>query len=126
MSRTDKPFAQYAATLPDGRTAVEVTIFDPFLVTVVLIAASKRDALERVRALGGGNVHVSKWFRPGRAPLDALVRGGHDGVFAPEPLDGTWLPLTELSAFLAGTSRLLARYDERAFNRRYVLPAPAP
>jgi hypothetical protein len=124
VSRTSKPFAQYSTALPDGRTAVEVTIFDPFLVTVVLVAASKRDALERVRGLGGANVHVSKMFHPRHAAVQALLRGEHEGVFAPEPLDGTWLPLSELAAFLDGTSGQLARYDTRGFDRRYAERAP--
>ncbi|MGU3409441.1 hypothetical protein ACLBWP_04985 [Microbacterium sp. M1A1_1b] len=59
MSTRSKPFAQYATVLSDGRTAVEVAVFDPFLVTVVLVASSKRDALDRVRSLGGRNVHVA-------------------------------------------------------------------
>jgi hypothetical protein len=124
VSRTGKPFAQYSTVLPDGRTAVEVSISDPFLVIVVLVAASKRDALDRVRGLGGANVHVSKVFHPKHAAVLAMIEGQHEGVFAPEPLDGTWLPLPELPAFLDGTSRQLARYDARAFNRRYAEPDP--
>ncbi|WP_267422043.1 MULTISPECIES: hypothetical protein [unclassified Curtobacterium] len=124
MSRTGKPFAQYSTALPDGRIAVEVSMSDPFRVTVVLVATSKRDALDQVRGLGGANVHVSKIFHPKHAAVQALLRGGHDGVFAPEPLDGTWLPLPELPAFLDGTSRQLARYDTRAFDRRYAEHAP--
>jgi len=120
VSRSHKPFAQYSGVLPDGRSAVEATIFDPFIVRVVLVAADKREALQRIRALGGRDVHVSKSFRPAHRVVDRLVDDGLDGVFAPDPQDGTWLPLSELPAFLAGTSRFLARYDTSAFNRSFV------
>ncbi|MCJ1714375.1 hypothetical protein [Curtobacterium sp. VKM Ac-2922] len=120
MSTRSKPFAQYATVLSDGRTAVEVAVFDPFLVTVVLVASSKRDALDRVRSLGGRNVHVAKGFRPGHRTVDEFLTRGVDGVFAPEPFDGTWLPLPDLPAFLDGTSRHLARYDQTRFDRRWV------
>jgi hypothetical protein len=109
--------------LPDGRTLVEVTVFDPFLVTVVLVATNKRQALEQVRALGGRNVHVEKSHRRNHQAMHELVEHHHAGVFAPSPLDGTWLPVSELPAFLDGTSRALARYDVAAFNRRCVRPA---
>ena len=120
MSRSRKPFAQYSTVLPDGRTAVEATVFDPFIVRVVLVAADKREALHRLRALGGRDVHVSTALRPAHSAVDRIVDDGLDGVFAPEPHDGTWLPLSELPAFLAGTSRFLARYDTRAFDRSFV------
>ncbi len=124
MSRSGKPFAQFATQLPDGRTVVEVTVFDPFIVSVVLVADGKRDALHRVRALGGRDVHVSKRFQPSGGAVEALLRGGEDGVFAPEPVDGSWLPLSELPAFLDGTSPWLVRYDTSAFNRSFVVPLP--
>lgn len=128
MARTGKPFEQYSKLLPDGRSVVEVTVFDPFLVVVVLIAPSKRRALERVRALGGRNVHVSTMFRPGGDAVRRIVDEGLEGVFHPDHVDGTWLPLSGLPAFLDGTSRDLARYDTRAFDRRWARPAddPAP
>lgn len=123
MSRRGKPFAQYSTVLPDGRFVVEVRVFDPFLVTVVLVATSGRGALEQVRAIGGRDVHVSKDFRPDREAVAALLSGELRGVFAPEPSDGIWLPLTELPAFLDGTSRHLARYDVRAFDRSWARSA---
>lgn len=120
MAPPGKPFAQYTTVLPDGRSAVHVTVFDPFLVDVVLVAETKRAALARVRALGGRDVHVAKDFRPGHRATEQLVTRDLDGVFAPAPLDGTWLPLSDLPAFLDGTSRHLARYDQRAFVRDWA------
>ena len=124
MSRSGKPFAQFATRLPDGRTLVEVTVFDPFIVSVVLVADGKRDALDRVRALGGRDVHVSKSFHPSGRAVEALLRSGDGGVFAPQPVDGTWLHLSVLRAFLDGTSPWLVRYDTSAFNRSFVVPPP--
>jgi hypothetical protein len=126
VARTTKPFEQYATLLPDGRFAVQVTVFDPFLVRVVIAAPGKRQALERVRALGGRDVHVSKSFRPGGTTVRPLVDEGLEGVFAPEPFGGTWLPLAGLPAFLDGTSRDLARYDTSAFDRGWVRPTALP
>lgn len=120
MSRSGKPFPQAAKRLPDGRSVVTVTVFDPFIVDVVLISAGRKGALDRVRELGGRDVHLSKSFRPPGAAIDMIMRNGLDGVFAPQPLDGTWLPLLELPAFLDGTSRQLVRYDTDAFVRWFA------
>jgi hypothetical protein len=104
-----KPFEQYCTALPDGRRVVEVSIGEPQKASVWLVAASKREALARARELGAPDPHVPTGTRPLGEKVMLAGEDPDGGIF----LRGRWyadfsekkyLPLRELSKYLAGRS----------------------
>jgi hypothetical protein len=82
-----KPFEQYTVTASTGERVARVTVSEPRSATAWVVATGKANALNTVRELGGGDVHLVSDLRPYGEAVELAAASKSGGVFVPR----SWL-----------------------------------